>query len=318
MNTSYLPLVFALVLLILTSFTPGIGYHQKSADLGVTINSAVLPEISEDKRGGDKILPDSYSPNKESAEEPSSESLKNSSLFSSPPINTYPLRDWGVPNPEIDVTAALIKDLESGYIFWNKESQRRWPIASLTKLMTATIVLEEMSASQNNANNKTDKSTDDLLKMMLVASDNEAANALAEKYFNKDEFIRAMQRKAQELKMTQTTFFDPSGLAVSNQSTPNDLVILVNYILKTHPEILKITAQKSYQGIQNTNLFAGRPDFIGGKTGFLDEAGGNLISIFKYREGKSNFPLLVIILGSKDRFGDTQLLLDWVKKAYEF
>ncbi len=337
-NTSYLPLVFALILLILTSFTPGVGHHQ-SANLDISETplapsnnylTAASPEVFGNRNGGDKVLPDSYSPPpKESA----SEGLKNSSVFSLPPINTYPLRDWGVLDPKVDVAAALVKDLDSGYIFWNKDSSHRWPIASLTKLMTAIVALEQLDTSKEiivsqnavtvaggagdlkiNGSYK----IDDLLKIMLLASSNNAATALAEAYFSSEEFVKVMQTKARELGMSQTTLFDPTGLSVSNQSNSNDLAMLANYILKNHPEIFKITTQKNYKDIKNINLFAGRPDFLGGKTGFLEEAGGNLISIFKYKDGKFNFPLLIVVLGSKDRFNDTQVLLDWIKEAYSF
>ena len=305
MNTSYLPLIFALIILVLTSFTPGINNQTNSFDLAAVQNKAILndqlndsltaasPKIekSENEIGGDKSLSESHS--LLSVDSPS-ERLETPSVLSLPPINTYPLRDWAIPEPKVDVAASLVKDLDSGYIFWDKNSSQRWPIASLTKLMTAIISLENFDISKETTVSKNavaiagggeilkaDASyqIDYLLKLMLLNSSNDAAAALAETYFSPDEFVKAMQRKGEELGMSQTNFLDSTGLSVANQSTPNNLALLVKYVLKNHPEIFKTTALKIYRDIKNTNEFAGRFDFIGGKTGFIDESGGNLISV---------------------------------------
>lgn len=335
MNTSYLPLIFALIILVSASFTPGINHQTNSVELTAAQNKTIPDEHLNDSliAVSLKIEQTETTTDNNNVLSPVLENLKNSSVVSLPPINTYPLRDWAIPEPKIDVAAALIKDLDSGYIFWDKNSSQRRPIASLTKLMTAVVALENFDTSKETTVSKNAISAagggeilkadtlyqiDYLLKLMLLKSSNDAATALAETYFSPEEFVKAMQKKSEEIGMNQTNFLDSTGLSVANQSTIKDLTLLVKFIFEDHPEIFKITALKNYRDIKNINEFAGQFDFLGGKTGFIDESGGNLISVFRYRSGKSDFPILIIVLGSKDRFNDTQILLDWVKEAYSF
>jgi len=163
-------------------------------------------------------------------------------------------------------------------------------------------------------------SASDLMKAMLVVSSNDAAEALANSY-DYQNFRNLMRGKSFELEMNDTSFSDPSGLSILNQSTPADLEKLINYILKNRPEIFEITRANSIikeissgkaRKILNNNKFAGRTDFLGGKTGYTDEAGGNLISLFQANGRK----LLIIIFGSQDRFGETEKLRDWVKSNF--
>jgi D-alanyl-D-alanine carboxypeptidase len=162
------------------------------------------------------------------------------------------------------------------------------------------------------------------VKAMLLVSSNDAATAIAE-FYGTENFVNRMQMKARELKMHQTTFVDPTGISFLNQGTVADLEKLVRYIDERHPNLLQITASKegmlremtrgNERILLNINAFVGtRPDFIGGKTGFTNEANGNLISLFNYR----GYKLLFIVLGTDDRFGQTDLLYNWVKEVYAF
>ena len=112
--------------------------------------------------------------------------------------------------------------------------------------------------------------------------------------------MTAMNLKASELQMRSTRFFDPSGLSPLNQSTLENLEKLISYIYNRHPKIFSITSEKE----GNIHPFSNQENFIGGKTGFIDEANGNLISLFNY-QGR---PLLIIVLGSEDRYLDTLAL----------
>lgn len=195
--------------------------------------------------------------------------------------------------------------------------------------MTAVVALEKMDASQKISFN--DKmvategvsgsfragdffSVNDLVKTLMGVSSNDAAAALAET-FGYQSFIDAMQIKASELEMTQTTFFDPTGLSFLNQSTAPDLEKLIRYILEKHPEILEISKYQnmniSGRVLVNINEFAGEENFLGGKTGFTDDASGNLISLFRNPDGSA---LLIIVMGTDDRFGETRKLLQSAKE----
>ena len=104
-----------------------------------------------------------------------------------------------------------------------------------------------------------------------------------------------MNQKAEELNMNATNFDEPTGLSFLNQSTVNDLTKLVNYIYRRHPRILEINREKEIiisdlnSGLKkkyiNANQFAGQPDFIGGKSGYIEVSENNLISLFE-KQGK--------------------------------
>jgi len=233
--------------------------------------------------------------------------------------------------PEISSQIVLIKLLNTNTSLKEIKTGGRWPIASLTKLMTALIVVEnldlnkEIEISEKAVENpgtigdfKAGEvyKAEDLLKAMLILSSNDAAAALAES-FGEEQFISLMEQKAAKLGMTETEFSDPTGINWLNQSTAEDLSKLVDYIFSYKPKIFNFTKEPIISILEiksgkprvykNINEFAGQDNFLGGKTGFIDESKGNLISLFSdlYDRG----PILIIILGSNDRFGDTRTLL---------
>lgn len=218
--------------------------------------------------------------------------------------------------PKISAVSALVKDLAIPEPLFALNENQQWPVASLTKLMTAVVVQENFLAEAKIKMSEEAVSTEgdagnflvgktytvsELLTPLLKLSSNDAAVALAE-FYGKEKFLEAMNAKAEELEMQNTRFFDPSGLSPLNQSTIEDLAKLAAYVFYRHPEILEMTREKE----GNIHPFAGQEDFLGGKTGFIDEANGNLISLFNH-EGR---PILIIILGSEDRFQDTKILHD--------
>jgi D-alanyl-D-alanine endopeptidase (penicillin-binding protein 7) len=161
--------------------------------------------------------------------------------------------------------------------------------------------------------------TNSLVKALLMASSNDAAYALANA-MGKDAFIQKMNDKAKEISMGQTTFFEPSGLSYLNQSTAHDLYLLLIYIQKHDQLILDTTRIKTLtiknqtkgrpnKQLVNINEFAGRNDFFGGKTGFIDQSGGNLVSLFK----KNGRMIYIGVFGSSDRFADTETILSCIQ-----
>lgn len=249
-------------------------------------------------------------------------------------------KNWDLTEPAMRVQSAVVKLLQPDFNFYLLNQSGRWPLASLTKLMTAVVALEELDrnkivkispaavAAEGPAGNlevDEEYTVFDLLRAMLVVSSNDAAQAIAE-FYGLPDFISAMNKKALALGMRETNFADATGLSFLNQSNAEDLSKLAKYIYNQHPEILEITKGKSVKimdfsknkvtELLNINNFAfnGHPDFLGGKTGFTDQAGGNLLSIFDYNGKK----VLVIVLGTEDRFGETEKLYNWVKEAYSF
>lgn len=239
----------------------------------------------------------------------------------------------GTPPPSLDLTAALVADLETGTRFMSLSATERWPLASITKLMTATVVLDKLSSAQKITITQDDFDVDpsektlhvgdtytvnDLLRILLLPSSNVAAEALADAY-GRSQFIVEMNRRAVAWGMENTHYDDPSGLSVGSQSTVADLAILTQKIYTDYPQIFAITRTPQVTlteitsgdqvVVKSINEFAGQTDFIGGKTGYTDQADGNLLSVFSY-EGH---PIVIIVLGTSDdsRFANTEALYNW-------
>jgi len=244
------------------------------------------------------------------------------------------------PPPTLGSTAALVTDMESGERLFAFRSEKRWPLASLTKLMSAVVALERMgehaviTISPSHASETTGsgahvgllKAGDrfevkDVVAMMLLASSNEAADALAD-FYGRAHFIAAMNEKAREWGMDDTHFDEPTGLSAANQSTAQDLRVMAKQMFEGRREAFDITTHASWlatevdskdmRTVSSINLFAGTPNFLGGKTGYTDEAQGNLLSVFSH-DGRT---VIVVVLGTQDRFGETKKLYDWFTKAF--
>src|SRR3989344_165709 len=259
-------------------------------------------------------------------------------LLNAGKIENLPLKNPDAVAPELKVQAALAVDVESGIVLFELNSRARWPIASLTKLLTAAVVAENIGLEKPILISEKAWSTEgtagnllpgevyksgDLIKAMLVVSSNDAAAALAE-FYGEDIFLEAMRQKALALDIVEASFADPTGLSFVNQASASDLVKLIKYLIEKRPELLEITRQKTAELLEinagqkktltNINSFTGRPDFLGGKTGFIDASGSNLISVFQYQNRK----IIIIVLGTNDRFGQTELLYNWIKASYSF
>lgn len=265
-----------------------------------------------------------------------------------------PLRRWEINKPAINangVLVVLIKDGKEKFLF-EKDSETSFPIASITKLMTAVIALQKYELDHqiivsekaflkdlhrpNNLFPGETYKVRDLLYSNLMESGNTAAYALAEGRtifeYNRtaDSFIAKMNQKAQSLGMEKTYFSNPTGLDPLipgigvNRSSPRDLLLLAKYLID-YPLIWEILSTKEYDlrtadgtlkyRMKNTNELLYEKNFIkGGKTGQTWRAGGNLFAIFKRDDGY----LFTVVLGSNDRFRDTKTLLNWIEKAYHW
>jgi D-alanyl-D-alanine carboxypeptidase len=248
-------------------------------------------------------------------------------------------RVGNAPVPAVEYQEALIADLESGAHIFGDNDAKRWPTASLTKLMNATIVLDTLDLGQKITITPAMFSVDptekylkvgetytisDLLRVMLLPSSNVAAEAFAD-FYGRTRFVALMNQRAGAWGMINTHYDDPSGLSASNQSTPDDLLLLAQKIYTNYPEIfsltrnVQVTITEQTSGnpviVKSINNFAGLPDFVGGKTGYTDQADGNLLSVFN-NKGR---PVLFIVLGTNDadRFTITQTLYNWFTTNYK-
>ncbi len=255
------------------------------------------------------------------------ESVNSTALSESAQVIPGPFPQLIAVPPTVSAEAVLVLEVKSGKKLLDKNSYKQWPIASLTKLMTAVIALEKIGpdkiivideravsaegiAGGWQIGNRA--SVQELIETMMLVSSNDAAMALAN-FYGYEVFVNAMREKANALGMKNMTFADPMGLSLLNQSSLEDMAKLAVYVYETHSEILAWSRQPEIEILDrkllNINKFANRPDWLGGKTGFIDESGGNLISFFEY----NNQPILIIIFGAQDRFVETEVIYNWVK-----
>ncbi len=206
------------------------------------------------------------------------------------------------------------------------------PLASLTKLMTAMVFLEqkpdldrmvevtpvEITGGGHTHLRKGDQvALGDLLHMSLMCSDNVATRVIArESGLSGDEFVARMNRKAIELGLTGSRFVEFTGLDERNVSSASDIARLL-HAAAHEPLIQEITTTKSYEfsterrahAIHNTNrLLYGRYDVLGGKTGFISEA-GYCFATWIRSQGRD---LIAVVLGAPTgatRFADAVRLI---------
>lgn len=250
---------------------------------------------------------------------------------------------------EIVARAAYVYDIRNNQMLYAKNPNDRMPLASLTKIMTAVVALERAPTHSTIVINRAAiRSNGDsglrvgerwslnkLLDFSLLTSSNDGVQAVAlalgalslanptEKVAVED-FVSQMNKKADEIGMKNTYYFNVTGLDESNQKggaygTSEDVAKLFSYALKKHPEIFEATTQKEMKitsldnvvhTAKNTDVVVNYiPGIKGSKTGFTDLAGGNLVVAFDPELGR---PIIISILGSTevDRFKDMIKLVE--------
>lgn len=257
----------------------------------------------------------------------------------------FPL-PYKINNSDIDIDSksAIAFDAETDFVLYEKKSKEKTPIASLTKIMTALVALENnklddianISESAFMTEGKKESlavgekiKLDNLFKIMLVSSNNIAANVLAEHTSGSiNNFVDLMNKKAEELGLKDTVFYNPTGLDRENKniSTAYDIAQLVDYSLnkpliweysKIQNAVLSSSNGKIIHRIKNTNLLVGKlENIIGGKTGFTDEAGECMVLITENPQKKSR--VITVILNANDRFLQTEKLINWVFGSYKW
>jgi D-alanyl-D-alanine endopeptidase (penicillin-binding protein 7) len=240
--------------------------------------------------------------------------------------------------PDVRAAAAIIYDPDTNQVLWEENSQSQRSIASITKVMTATVFLEsnpdvtqpvtitrsdvfQASTTHLRANDKV--TTDDLLHLLLIASDNAAARALARVSPHGSEgFIRRMNDKAAELGLDSTHYADPSGLLSDNTSTAYDMARLITNASQDDriSSIMRTYEYTVYSGrgpitFHSTNHLLGRSDVDvrAGKTGFISKAGYCLATVLRLPESGQN--VAVVVFGARSnagRFMESRNLFNWV------
>lgn len=250
----------------------------------------------------------------------------------------------------ISAKTAIIVDATSGVILWQKEPDQKFPIASLTKLMTTAVFLENnpgwdkvkaleadenaLSGAKFSVGNGVKLRVEDLLFVTLTGSANNTALALARSSGLVDEdFVSRMNAKAQELGMFNSVFVEPTGLARENISTVTDLAKLANTVF-SEPRVQQATAitehklktiepeeERTVKGtnkLLKTYLDEAPYDILASKTGYTEEAGFCLIQKIRHQDKGE---LLIVLLGApteRDKHHDMKALIDWTFQEYSF
>ena len=242
---------------------------------------------------------------------------------------------------ELASTKALVIHQQTGEVIYAKNTKLSTPIASVTKLMTAMVMLDAqlpmeeviyiaeddvdyLKGTSSRLSVGTSLTRAELLQLALMSSENRAASAIARNYpGGSDAFIRAMNRKATSIGMRATEFYDPTGLDSNNVSTAEDLVKMVKAAYK-YDEIRYATTSTSQEfnlyaydnpvNFNNTNALVRNGEWNIGlsKTGYISEAGRCLVMQAEI----SGQPLIIVLLdsaGKLSRIGDANRIRKWVE-----
>ena len=241
----------------------------------------------------------------------------------------------------VQSSAALVLDQTSGAILFEKNPNTVLPIASITKLMTAMVVLDAklrldetlaigeedvdiIKGTRSRLKVGTHLAREEMLRLALMSSENRAAAALSRNYpGGREAFVAAMNRKARVLGLVDTRFQDPTGLTAANVSSPRDLAKMVD-AAHQYPLIREFSTTSDGeftiagrpQQFRNTNTLVNSPTWEIGlsKTGYINAAGKCLVM----QAWLNNKPTIIVLLdswGKMTRIGDANRIKRWVESA---
>jgi D-alanyl-D-alanine endopeptidase (penicillin-binding protein 7) len=249
----------------------------------------------------------------------------------------FKLDESGALVPDVRAEAAIIYNPETGQVLWQSNGEDRRSIASITKVMTAAVFLEDSpdlsekvvvqradvrAASTTYLRAGVSVSKNDLLHLLLIASDNAAARVLARvSPQGTAGFISRMNEKAKELGLVSTSYVDSSGLMSDNVSSALDMAKLITYVsgddliasIMRTPEYTVNAGRKITIRSTNQLVRAGDVDVQAGKTGFISKAGYCLATLLRLPQGGPQ--VAVVVLGAKSnagRFWETRHLFNWL------
>lgn len=239
--------------------------------------------------------------------------------------------------PEITARAAYFVDIDSGKVLFEKDAREKLPVASLTKIMTAIVTLEnrswgdEVMISEGASGMEPDRmdlrageklTVEELMSGMFLVSGNDAAEALAENTAGgRENFIAQMNAKALQLGMKETLFINPTGLEEEGRqqySSAYEVALMSRYAVKNFPHLVDISrnphifipatqTHQDYDLYSGINLLTTYPGVIGLKTGFTPEAGLTLVTLAE----KGGHKVLGVLLRSENRRAEARQLLDY-------
>ena len=231
--------------------------------------------------------------------------------------------------------SAVLYDLGTAEVLYQKNAYEQLPLASLTKLMTVEVILSLKSSDAPVQIKRSDLNPagdsgfkvgetvmlGDLIKFALVASSNDAMEAAAASLG--DGFIDKMNSAAAAMELTKTRFFNATGLDINQKASgaygsAYDVARLTAVFYKDHPDFFELTTHADISIDQNGKELTAAatavplqniPGFVAAKTGYTDLAGGNLVAVFDLEPGRT---VIAAVLRStrEGRFSDITTLLD--------
>lgn len=267
--------------------------------------------------------------------------LVRASEFDNFQPSLYPQKVYNESAPALTAESIMIRDMQSAAPMYELNTNQRLRPASITKLMTALVSLEHYDLDQVLTVRQLIPATAEadmglkigdtitvrnLLYGLLIPSGNDAAATLADNFpGGNEQFVSAMNQKAKDLHMENTHFDNPSGLdSPTHFTTAHDLSLLATEALKNNlvaslvktraTTVTDITGKRFYK-LQNVNQLLGFTYGVDGvKTGFTDEAGQCLITSVS----RNGHRIIIVLLKSQDRFGESAQLIDWVFRNYQW
>lgn len=240
----------------------------------------------------------------------------------------------GQTYPSLSASSVFVFDLNSSTVLFEKNPDLRLHPASTTKIMTALVALDSYrlddvltvkTAGQAIGNTiklvEGDKLTvKDLLFGLLVSSANDAAVTLAENYIDSyPGFVEKMNQMSKDLNLHNTSFSNVSGIeSQEHKTTVRDLALLtkqalmsdlIKQIVSTKQTVIAAQNSNNKYFLTSTNKLLGNIEGVKGfKTGWTENAGECLITYIE----RDNHPVIIVVLNSKDRFGESSALVDWI------
>lgn len=278
-------------------------------------------------------------------------------LFILNPLKVFAANQSKIVGLDDNVKAYIIGNEKTGEIYYEKNSDQSYPMASLSKLMTYLLVKEEIDAGNISLDDQVEVDPEaskfnsweysalglkegeiftirELLEGLMVASGNDCAYQLAITVADSEaEFARNMTMKASELGLKSQIYYNASGVETENgdenSSSASDLLKLIQHIIKKYPEILEygqireIVDPRRDIDVKSTVPLIGEVDGVDGlKTGTTDKAGACLISTvdMKKLDEKDNFRTIAVVMGADQKDTRNSVMKDliyYVSRYYD-
>jgi len=240
--------------------------------------------------------------------------------------------------PNLNLKSAILVNYDNGEVLYTKNADVPRPIASITKLVTAMVVLDrgvDLSRTETITREDARRSSRsrlkvgyeltllDLLYAAMLNSDNRAARALARATCGSTEdFVREMNFKMKKLGLKNTVFYEPTGLDARNVSTAHEVAKILHYAYD-YELIRKITSEKNrlcqvvnrrntHLRMANTNLIVhSRYKVLTGKTGYIRASDYCLTTLVENAEGQRLTCVVLGVPGDRLRFREARRLVEW-------